>query len=117
MSPIGTVTKNTFFRYRIEIKNNGPLTATNVQLTDVLPNRVSFTSRSFTTGGGASCTSGQTVTCTFPTINSGDSKIVLITVKALLTGNAFNTASVTLSEPDPIPVNNSSSNTVTIINP
>src|SRR5258708_2609461 len=65
------------FSYVVVIGNNGPSTATNVVLNDVLPTGPTFVSFSFNGGTAGNCTApaagatGGTVPCTYPPILNG----------------------------------------------
>jgi len=64
--------------YQLTVSNGGPSTATGVTLTDPLPAGVSFTSVS----GAGICgyqTNTNTVTCTLPNLDPGQSEVVYIT--------------------------------------
>ncbi|PWG08744.1 hypothetical protein DF268_36280 [Streptomyces sp. V2] len=97
------------YTYTLTTTNNGPSTATNVRMTDTLPDNVTFQS-------GSGCTaSGQSVTCG-PTASlaPGATQSWTITVKLASSykGNGSdigNTATTVSDTPDP----NSSNNTAT----
>ena len=92
--------------YQIVVTNNGPSPATNVTLTDPLPANVAFQSVTTTQG---SCSGTTTVTCALGTLANGASATVLITILPQSTADAVsNTATVTATEFDPDPTNNSS---------
>lgn len=69
--------------YRITVTNNGPSNATNVRLTDTLPNTVRFTSAII---GSWDCTGpdetqpGGTITCVLNSLAIGSSSTLLVTV-------------------------------------
>jgi uncharacterized repeat protein (TIGR01451 family) len=94
----GTVT------YTIVVTNQGPETATNVGLTDVLSTSVRFVSVAST--AGACSELDGTVTCTLGDIPNSGSVTVTIDVTARRTGTAINTVQVSGSSPDPNPANN-----------
>lgn len=107
--------------YTIEVTNNGPSDATTFTVTDVLPTGLTFVSGTSTAGVNASCiNASQTVTCTGgPTISTGQSSTITLTVAANadIAGNTTldNTASVASATPDPNNANNTSpTDTVTI---
>ncbi len=93
--------------YTVTVSNLGPVTATNVVLTDTLPGSVAFVSATPTQG---SCSeSGGVVTCNFGTIPNGNVVAVTITVIPTAPGLITNTATVTGDQSDP----NSNNNTDT----
>lgn len=95
------------YTYTLDVKNNGPDTATNVVATDVLPRELTFSSAS--TG----CTNaGGTVTCTVPTLAVGSTHRFEITVDvpSSLKQCLNNTGRVTNDTPDPNLTNNESTN-------
>jgi uncharacterized repeat protein (TIGR01451 family) len=90
--------------YSIVVSNQGPDSATAVQLTDPLPRSVRFVSVATTAG---SCSeAADIVTCSLGDIANGGSITVTITVTARRTGTATNTAQVSSSSPDPNLANN-----------
>lgn len=90
------------FVYTITVTNNGPATATNVQLTDNLDPTTSFVSA---TNGAVQGPVGV-VTRTFASIAPNSSQIVQITVGTSVQALATNTVSVSATEPDDVPANN-----------
>ena len=110
--------------YQIGIVNNGPATAQNVVLNDVLPIGPTFVSATFTGGTTAgTCTTpavgatGGTFNCTFPALTNGQSSNynVILAVPAGSTGSLSNTATVASATTDPTPANNSATATTTIL--
>lgn len=93
--------------YTITVFNDGPSTATNVVLTDVLPAGLSFTSGSASQGTVNHVTG--TVTANLGSLASGASATVTINTNVAPTasGTINNTASVTGTEVDDDPTNNS----------
>jgi uncharacterized repeat protein (TIGR01451 family)/CSLREA domain-containing protein len=92
--------------YTITVTNNGPLTATLVTVTDTLPGELIFVS---STPGSPDCTfSTGTVTCDLGTMAAtGTAQITVETVLGHPVWGGFsNAASVTASETDPNPLNN-----------
>ena len=100
--------------YTITVTNNGPATATGVQLTNRLPPLEIFNLS--VSQGSSSITSGNTVVCNFGTLASGASATLTYTGNTFITGTIINTATVTANEPDPDTVNNTGSAS-TIVNP
>ncbi|MDX3387618.1 GEVED domain-containing protein [Streptomyces niveiscabiei] len=97
------------YTYTLTTTNNGPSTATNVRMTDTLPDNVTFQS-------GSGCTaSGQSVTCG-PAASlapgAGQSWTITVKLASSYKGNGSdigNTATTVSDTPDP----NSSNNTAT----
>src|SRR3954470_1413767 len=101
-------------RYRIVVKNNGPDTAHNVQMSDPLPSQVSFSSVSTTQG---TCSGGQLVSCQLGTIASGASVTVTVVVKSTATGLVRNTATTVGQEAETNTANNTASTTTLVKGP
>jgi len=106
-APDGVVNGGTY-RYVLSANNAGPDNATGVTVTDTLPAGVSFVSS--TCGATAA---GQTVTWPIGALANGGSASCTLTVsRASLTCSAVvNTASITGTQPDPNPDNNTSVHT------
>lgn len=100
------------FVYNVTVNNSGPQNATSVFINDTLPNKVSFVSAS-----GALCNEGPTgfIECTVAKIPAGTGVSVLITVEAIATGDASNTASVAAAEDDNNPANDVAVERTTIV--
>jgi len=92
--------------YSITVTNNGPISATNVVVSDTLPAGTTFTSATTSQG---SCSGTSTVTCSLGTIANGANATISITVNTTTSGTITNTATVSASEHDPVPSDNSSS--------
>lgn len=104
---MNTATTGSTVTYTITVGSNGPSTASNVVVTDVLPAGLQFVSATPTQG---TCSGTTTVTCSLGSLAAGGS--ATITLRALVTastGTIANTATVTAAEPDSQPGNNSSS--------
>jgi uncharacterized repeat protein (TIGR01451 family) len=106
------------FSYTISLKNNGPSTATNVDLSDTLPTSMTYTSHSTT--GGLACgttppvgTTG-TVDCTTASLASGATATVTLKVRPTMTGTFGNTATATSSTTEGSPGNESGTDMVTV---
>ena len=93
--------------YSVVVTNQGPASATAVQLTDQLSTSVRFVSVTSTAG---SCSQADgIVTCSLGDIGNGGSVTITITVTARRTGTATNTVQVTGSSPDPNHADNTDS--------
>ena len=90
--------------YTITITNNGPHSATNVVVTDTLPEEVVFISA--TPSGMCSYADG-TVTCALGTLADGANATVTITVRTTTEGTLTNVVTTEADEIDPNPENNS----------
>ena len=90
--------------YTIKVTNDGDAPATNVTLSDTLPNGATFVSVNSTLG---SCNGTSTVNCTLGTFNPKAEATVTLIVKPPAIRTVNNTASVTLNEPDSYIPNNS----------
>lgn len=81
--------------YTVVVTNDGPSTATGVDLTDTLPTGVTFVSGTTTVGGQSVAGSGgsQTVTSTIGTLTNGQSATITITatIDTATTGTLTNT--------------------------
>src|SRR5919109_3438436 len=86
------VSKGAQLTYSIVVTNNGPGSASSVQLTDSLPVNVQFVSATSTAG---SCTqTGSTVACNLGDLSTSSSITVTITVTPKKAGTITNTAQV-----------------------
>lgn len=95
--------------YSLTATNNGPATATGVMLTNLLANGVGFVSAS----PGCSPV-GSTVQCVLGDLASGAQAQATISVQPMSAGDIANVASVSANEADPIPSNNSATETTTV---
>jgi uncharacterized repeat protein (TIGR01451 family) len=98
--------------YTLTVTNNGPSAAAGLVITDTLPAGVNFSSTS------PGCTeSGGAVTCTLASLVAGASTPLMITVDVdpATAGILTNTAVVTSTTADPIPINNTATETTTVI--
>jgi uncharacterized repeat protein (TIGR01451 family) len=109
------VTEGTPLTYSLAVTNNGPASATNVTVTDTLPSAVTYLSSNTTQG---SCSeAGGTVTCLLGTMaNAGTATITILTLPNA-PGVVSNTATVAADQTDPVPANNTSTQTETITFP
>ena len=99
--------------YTLTVSNNGPKTATGVQLTDDLPDGVAL-------GGPATASQGicrgtDLVSCRLGTLASGAEATVTINVIPTTAGTLTNQATVNLNETDPDFANNSATIMTTIV--
>lgn len=97
--------------YRLLVTNNGPAAATNVQLADVLPGGVAFGSVTTTQG---SCNGTGPVNCNLGSVAVGGTAVVTINVTPSAPGQIVNSATVTASESDPDPFDNTATATTQI---
>ena len=88
------------------VANDGPSTATGVILTDSLPDGFVFVSG--TADGGAVTASGGVVTAPVGTLAVGSTSLVTIVAMATKAGLSSNSAVVSSSVTDPMPLNNDS---------
>ena len=112
--PSGTVVAGTDVEWTITVSNAGPSDATDVVVTDVLPDAIDPTSvAARATVGSAACTvDGLAVTCARSTLADGDSITLVVsgTVRADFTGASIdNTATVSSATVDPDPTDDSDS--------
>jgi uncharacterized repeat protein (TIGR01451 family) len=105
------VNKGAKLTYTLTVKNNGPQTAHNVSLTDTLPANIIFIGVTKTQG---SCHGTAKVSCALGTLNKGASAKVTITIKPMSTGTITDSASVSATEGDPTPGNNTASTTTLV---
>jgi uncharacterized repeat protein (TIGR01451 family) len=112
-TPTPTVPQGNTVTYTLAVTNNGPASATNVTVTDALPATLTYLSAT-PTGTGACSEADGSVTCLLGTMANGGSATVTVLTIAGAPGVITNTASVNADQTDPIPLNNSSSQTETI---
>ncbi|PYS45762.1 MAG: hypothetical protein DMF68_21205, partial [Acidobacteria bacterium] len=107
--------------YTITANNNGPATASSVQVTDAMPSGTTF--KALSSPAGWSCTTPSvggtgSVTCTIASLASGASAVFQLTVKVNSSvtdeSTISNTASISSSTTDSIPGNNSATQTTTV---
>ena len=98
--------------YTLNIVNNGPAAATGVTVIDNLP-AVSLVSAVSSQGG---CSGTAALTCNLGDINPGGaaSITVVVNVPASATGSLANSATVSASQADPNPANNTATAVTTI---
>jgi uncharacterized repeat protein (TIGR01451 family) len=98
--------------YTIIVTNLGPSTATSVTVSDPLPAGVTFVTN--TTSQGTASEAGGVVTATLGTLTNGGVATLSVVVTPTAAGAITNTTSVTSSETDPVPANNSAAATTTV---
>lgn len=106
-SPLTPYNPGDSIQYVVTVNNTGPDTATNVQLTDVLPAGVTFTNA---TGNGTY--NSTTGVWTIGSVNSGGSAVLFInaTINAGAMGSIVNTANgLTAAQTDPDLTDNTAS--------
>ncbi|MEA2339698.1 MAG: hypothetical protein QOE82_3705, partial [Thermoanaerobaculia bacterium] len=103
--------------YRMTVTNNGPSIATNVTVNDTLPATVNFVSANPSIGNCANNfpTSPTTIACSLGTLNVGNAQFVDVIIQANVAGTLMNTATVTRTEVDSVPSNDSSTATTTVL--
>lgn len=115
-TPSPLVSDGDTLTYTLTVTNNGPASATDVTVTDPLPDNVTYLSSS--SSQGTCSQAGGTVTCLLGTMAvSPPTATVTIVTLAGAPGTASNTASVTADQTDPNTSNNSSSQNETITAP
>lgn len=108
--------------YTMNVTNNGPSTATQVSVADVLPTGVTFVSGTSligsTTAGTVSSGSNNSANVTIPALNPGETAVVTIqaSVANTATGSVTNTVTVTATN-DTVATNNSSTFVTTLTPP
>ena len=114
------VDQGTNLTYTLQVTNNGPALAVNVNVSDPLPSEVTFASVSTTQGTCTYTAATTTVDCALGNVSVGG--LVLITIN--VTANTFssstlatNTATVSATTSDPNLTNNTASVTSTIAAP
>jgi uncharacterized repeat protein (TIGR01451 family) len=101
-------------RYLITVKNNGPDTAHNVQMSDPLPIGVAFSSVATTQG---TCTGGQLISCQLGTLANGASVVITVFVTTTQTGLITNTATTVGQEAESNTANNTATTTTLVKGP
>ena len=100
--------------YTIKVKNNGTDDATNVAVTDILPDAKHATLLSVTSGKGGSCRKAPITVCRFGTIKAGATANVVVKVKPLASGKITNSVSANAAPTEPTPEDNANSLTTTV---
>jgi|GEM_PF-1236807 len=98
---------NDEFEYVITVKNNGLFTANNVVVTDLLPVGMIYNSHSTIAGNAIHQLANNTLVWTVPSLNAGESMVLILRVKSTQSGLVSNTVTVKAAEDDPATNNNS----------
>jgi uncharacterized repeat protein (TIGR01451 family) len=104
------------FTWQLAVINNGPDAATNVVVNDIVPSQ--FTVTGVTSSQFVCNHSGNTVSCTKPSLAVGESGQIAIAVTVPATaasGSVTNVGTVTASTPDPNTANNSDDASVSLV--
>jgi uncharacterized repeat protein (TIGR01451 family) len=103
--------------YRLTVTNNGPALATNVTINDPLPSTVGLVSANPSIGACSNNlpTTPTTINCSLGSLAVGNSQFVDVIVQANVTGTVTNTATVSRTEVDSVPANDSSTATTTVL--
>ena len=110
------VSTGSAFSYHVAVVNNGPDDAAGVTMTDTLPAGVTFVSA--TPSQGTCDHASGTVTCDLETILAFELATVEIAVTApAVVGPITNTASVSTTDTDPDPSNNTATVDTTVVAP
>ena len=97
--------------YVATVSNQGPSTASEVALTEMIPSGSLLLSAVSSTG---SCSTGSVVACSLGTLASGASVTVTVTVMELDPGSSTLSVRVDASQPDTNLANNEASSTITV---
>jgi uncharacterized repeat protein (TIGR01451 family) len=98
--------------YIIKVTNKGPLTATNVSLTDTLPPNVTF---NVIESSPEWVVNGSKATLSYGALAANDSIKAFITIKPNAAGTITNKVVVSLAQSDATPANNTSSLQTTVL--
>ncbi|CAG0937598.1 Large cysteine-rich periplasmic protein OmcB [Thermoflexales bacterium] len=111
------VIAGTRLTYTLSVNNAGPSNATSVQVTDTWPSGVLYTSVMASQGSCTHSNSLRTITCTLGTLAANaNAQITLVTtVRPGTVGTIVDTARVTSMTADPMPANNSATQSTTVI--
>ena len=89
--------------YTVTVMNQGPATATEVVLSDLLPPEVSAISA---TASAGNCSLGPPITCFLPDLDPGASAVIRIVVSTQAVGEACNEATAVASQVEQTPEDN-----------
>jgi len=102
--------------YSVVVLNLGPLTATNIVITDVIQGGATFGGVVATSGGATFSSSTSTaVTFTVPSLGAGSLAVVVYSIIAPPTGTITNTVTVATAEFDPQLANNTATITTPVV--
>jgi uncharacterized repeat protein (TIGR01451 family) len=102
--------------YTVTVSNNGPMDATGVTLVDTLPAGATFASATPSQGTCGAPVAG-TLACDLGDLAVGASATVTIVVTPTAVGTATDTAQVAADQPDPVPGNDASSASTSVLVP
>ncbi|WP_353069964.1 IPT/TIG domain-containing protein [Tunturibacter empetritectus] len=111
LTPSGATATGNTTTYTAIVTNNGPSSASNVDLTAFLPSTGILVS---STSSSGTCAGPGPISCDLGGLSSNGTAIVTIVVQQLSSGSATMTVQVSASENDPAPANNQASSTQTI---
>ena len=115
-SELRSIALNEPFEYSLKVTNNGPSSATNISVTDILPSTVKFDQLITPNIGKADFSnSTQTVLWQIDKMTNGQSAELRIKVKPIESGVIKNTAKVSALESDPVLANNTSEDSKQIL--
>lgn len=97
--------------YNITVTNRGESTATNVRLTDQLPQGSTLVSATPSQG---SCSGTNTINCNLGNMNEGATATLTVVIKPPAVRNITNTVSVAANESDPTVANNTATATTIV---
>ena len=109
--PGAPVAIGTPFAYTLNVSNAGPAAASNVRLTDTLPEGTQFVSA--TTTAGTCQHANGTLLCNLGTLGSGAAATIVLNVRPTIGGPHTNTAVVSADQADPVATNNAAVSTAT----
>jgi uncharacterized delta-60 repeat protein/uncharacterized repeat protein (TIGR01451 family) len=101
--------------YSMTVTNSGPAAATNVSLSDTLSGPAATVVSATTTAGTCTTTAGG-ATCSLGTLPVGGSATVTIAAEPRATGTLTNQATVSATQTDPVPANNTATQATTVNN-
>lgn len=117
---LAAVVEDSDLTFHITATNNGPSSAANVSISDVVPPETTFVSITQTTGPTFNCSGTTTVTCTIATFDPGATAMFDLTVHVVMdaVGPVANVVNISSTTTDPNSANNTSStSTVVTVSP
>ena len=109
--PGAPVAIGTPFAYTLNVSNAGPAAASNVRLTDTLPEGTQFVSA--TTTAGTCQHANGTLLCNLGALGSGAAATIVLNVRPTVGGTHTNRAVVSADQADPVATNNAAVSTAT----